>query len=210
MPPAPTAITVTVVWNVYATRYRRCWQLSSTSSNKTRRTSSLLSNLRQQFSISAATGLTPNEVHILVGSHDSLSRVSGVLESSATRAWSATTSPTVVGDGLPAARVQYRSRTPRPHCCSCEPAHLRPLRRPASSSQTRRWRLGVGVQYGGPPLPGCEARHGRQGPQGQTLTQLDGPLQSSRSWILVLSGHTGRIPSQGKAPVFGSSDIPRR
>ena len=37
------------------------------------------------------------------------------------------------------------------------------------------------------------------------LTQLDGPLQSARTWPLLLSGHPGRICSRGKAPVFASS-----
>ena len=40
-----------------------------------------------------------------------------------------------------------------------------------------------------------EARHGRQGPQGHTLAQLDGPLLTARSWPLLLSGHPGRISS---------------
>ena len=38
----------------------------------------------------------------------------------------------------------------------------------------------MGVQYGGHHPPGSEARQGRQGSQGQTLPQLDGPLQSPR------------------------------
>ena len=92
-----------------------------------------------------------------------------------------------------------------PHCCPREPPQPRFLRRSALGPQIGRLRLGVGVQYGGHHPPGRKALHGRQGPQGQTLTQRDGPLQVSRRWPLLRSGHPGRISSWGKAPVFGSS-----
>ena len=59
---------------------------------------------------------------------------------------------------------------------------ISPLRRTARRSQVRRWRLGVGIQYGCHHLPTREDGHGRQGPQGQGLAQLDGPLQHPRSW----------------------------
>ena len=43
-------------------------------------------------------------------------------------------------------------------------------------SPNHRWRLGVGVPYGCHHPPKREDEHGRQGPQGQVLAQLEGPL----------------------------------
>ena len=70
---------------------------------------------------------------------------------------------------LPVARVERRNSS---------------FRRTASGSRIRRWRLGVSVQYGCHHLSRHEGGHRPQRSQGQTLAQLDGPLQSPRSWPL--------------------------
>ena len=106
---------------------------SSTSSKTTGMSSSLTLNLRTTIPSAPPRVRLPTR-YIRVGCHASLLRFSSVLESPATRAWPATTSPILrLGDGPPAARVRYRSRTPRPHCRSREPPQIRPRRRSASS-----------------------------------------------------------------------------
>ncbi len=113
-------------------------------------------------SVSAATGLAPNEVHM-----GRLPRLPlTIFERGGVAGHQRSPRLLRLGDGPPAARVRYRSRAPRPHYCPREPPQLHPLRRFASGPQIRRWRLGVGVHYGGYHPPGRKSRHGRQGPQG--------------------------------------------
>ena len=66
--------------------------------------------------------------------------------------------------------------------------------------------MGVKLSFHNPP--GREGYHGRQGTQGQTCGELDGPLQSSSTWSLLHCAHPGRFTARRKFYFDLPSDLP--
>ena len=126
-------------------------------------------------SVSAAAGLAPNEVHMGrlprlplasfertgVDGHQSLARDHLAYYDLATDSQHARTISSV--NTMPPNFLAWNSAI-----------------QPSPTHCTRFPKFAVGGWH----LPRREDGHGRQGPQGQALAQLDGPLQSPRSWPL--------------------------
>ena len=96
-----------------------------------------------------------------------------------------------------------RQHATRRHSSSRGTSQLNPLRHTARGHPIRCWWLRMGVQHGCHHLPRRDDEHGRQGPQGQFLVTLNGPLQGPRSWPLHARRQPGRLPPWATSSYFG-------
>ena len=150
-------------------------------------------------SVSAATGLAPNEVHIGRLPRFPLAvfdRSHGVAHQSLDR------NHLDYCDLARERQLRARSRTARPHSCSHQRAQLHPLERAPGPTQIRSWRLDMGIQ---------RSRHNptrtiRKGADNkvlkrETFSQLDRPLQNHRRWSLPGTQPTRRTLSRGSVTI---------
>ena len=127
-----------------------------------------------------------------------------------TRVWPATTWPIVPWPpiGKSARTTLFAHTAPTPFLVLT--AELRPHRRAASGTFLCCGWLGLGVQLCLHHPPGCEGEHGRQGAQGQTRVQLDGPVQDPGSRFLFRRRGPGWFAAREQPPLFGYPFRPAR
>ena len=161
-------------------------------------------------SVSAATGLAPNEVHMgrfprlpltvfdrtgVVG-HQSLARDHLAYCDLTTDRQKRANDFVREHHVLTVSRVNRRNSA------------LADELRPAPNFATGGWTIGVHLCLHYPP--GCEGEHRRQGTQGQTRAYLDGPVQDPGSQSLLRRRDPGRFAAREQPPLFGSPLRPAR
>ena len=128
-------------------------------------------------SVSAATGLAPNEVHMNRLPCLPLTVFEHPLRSWTSKPRSRSAGICLPGCRPPAALVRPGARATRAQYCPSRKPKFCAVRRAQATPHLRHWCLGVGLQHCRYHPARGHSRHGRLGPQSETLAQLDGAIQ---------------------------------